>query len=286
MQFNVDTPSRNAQQIFFSDLDGTLLGNDDALEAFNVYWMEYASRFSAMLVYNTGRPLAYVEDLINRGHLLHAEYMICGNGNNIYHRGKLWEPWLIEMEKVGYSLNLISIIDDCLKHLRLAAVTVSTDRQDLSLRWWVECEGSLEDCFEVYSSISAQVQAMGNVYIYTYTLDEAQDYYKEYNDKQSYCLEAHMYPPGMNRCKGPSAKFLFDELQKSSKSLNTGIWAGDAENDVGMLSNPSFKGILVANHDDSIRKAAADPTLRCTIYRAKEAYAAGVVEGLQFFSES
>ena len=95
-----------------------------------------------------------------------------------------------------------------------------------------------------------------------------------------------MYPPGMKRCKGPSAKFLFDELQKSSKSLDTGIWAGDAENDVGMLSNPSFKGILVANHDDSIRKAAADPTLRCTIYRAKEAFAAGVVEGLQFFSES
>ena len=90
----------------------------------------------------------------------------------------------------------------------------------------------------------------------------------------------------MKRCKGPSAKSLFDELQKSSKSLDTDIWAGDAENDVGMLSIPSFKGILVANHDDSIGKAAADPALRCTIYRAKEAFAAGFVEGLQFFSES
>ena len=92
MQFNADSLSTNAQQIFFSDLDGTLLGNEDSLEAFNMYWMGYAFRCSAMLVYNTGRPLAYVEKLINRGHLLHAEYMICGNGNNIYHRGKLWEP--------------------------------------------------------------------------------------------------------------------------------------------------------------------------------------------------
>ena len=95
-----------------------------------------------------------------------------------------------------------------------------------------------------------------------------------------------MYSAGMKKGKGPSAKFIFDELQKSTKSLDTGIWAGDAENDVGMLSIPSFKGILVANHDDSIRKAAADPTLSCTIYHAKEAFAAGVVEGLQFFSQS
>ena len=239
-----------------------------------------------MLVYNTGRPLAYVQDFVNKGMLLPVEYNLCGNGKNIYYHGRLWEPWLAELDRVGYNLNLIDAVEKFLKEINLPTITVHIDREDLSIRWWVACEASLEDCLEAYCSINGQVQDMGNVYIWQYSFSDVKEYYKDPKDWQSVGIEAEMFPAHIKNAKGPSAAFLYEEFQKSNKSLDTGIWAGDSGNDVGMLSIPSFKGIVVANHDEHLGKAVEDAPPGTSIYRARQSFAAGVLEGLQFISRS
>eukprot|EP01056_Protomagalhaensia_sp_Gyna25_P001310 Protomagalhaensia_sp_Gyna_25__1309@NODE_1657_length_1653_cov_10_636307_g1355_i0_p1_GENE_NODE_1657_length_1653_cov_10_636307_g1355_i0NODE_1657_length_1653_cov_10_636307_g1355_i0_p1_ORF_typecomplete_len472_score15_47S6PP/PF05116_13/3e34Hydrolase_3/PF08282_12/2_9e18CBM_25/PF03423_13/4e08HAD/PF12710_7/3_5e02HAD/PF12710_7/0_18_NODE_1657_length_1653_cov_10_636307_g1355_i01691416 len=67
-----------------TDLDGTLLGHDDALRSFNKYWERTQLFKGSLLVYNTGRNLKDFLRAAKTYNLLKPAVAICGVGTEIY----------------------------------------------------------------------------------------------------------------------------------------------------------------------------------------------------------
>lgn len=71
-------------QLFATDLDGTILGDDQAAQQFKVMWGQQEPTTRPLLCYNTGRLLDDVLHLIQSGRLIEPDYVISGVGTSIY----------------------------------------------------------------------------------------------------------------------------------------------------------------------------------------------------------
>ncbi len=71
-------------RFFSSDLDGTLLGDNEAEQRFKATWETLEGETRPLLCYNTGRMLDDVTDLIERGKLPKPDYIISGVGTCVY----------------------------------------------------------------------------------------------------------------------------------------------------------------------------------------------------------
>jgi len=67
-----------------TDLDGTLVGHDDYLEAFKEHWTAYHACRGSILVYSTGRNLKDFLRVACEKKLLRPDYVVCGVGTEIY----------------------------------------------------------------------------------------------------------------------------------------------------------------------------------------------------------
>jgi sucrose-6-phosphatase len=70
--------------LIVTDLDSTLLGNDDALEEFNKIFKEHRQNYGSKLVYATGRSLKLYQDLESEVDLLPPDMLIASVGSEIY----------------------------------------------------------------------------------------------------------------------------------------------------------------------------------------------------------
>jgi mannosylfructose-6-phosphate phosphatase len=68
--------------LLISDLDGTLLGDDRALDGFSVWYAQVNDRLR--LVYSSGRFLDSIRESIDRFHLPQPDAIICGVGTEIH----------------------------------------------------------------------------------------------------------------------------------------------------------------------------------------------------------
>lgn len=77
-------PSGNGT-LLITDIDGTLIGQDDALAAFNDLWTSHFASCGSKLVYNTGRSVDSFIRLVRRtnGGVLVPDAFICNNGTTI-----------------------------------------------------------------------------------------------------------------------------------------------------------------------------------------------------------
>ena len=132
-------------EILFCDLDNTLLGDDNQSEQMFIReWPKYQKEFKAMLVYNTGRPLSKVLEWIDAERLPPVEFVICGQGLNIYYNKELWQPWLKHMENTKFQLQVLNEMETKLAKMHTKMIIdnggkceIQIDRKHFMLRFFV-----------------------------------------------------------------------------------------------------------------------------------------------------
>ena len=71
-------------RLFSTDLDGTLLGKDEARELFNTTWANLDEQNRPCLCYNTGRMHENVLELVDQNVLPAPDFIISGVGTSVY----------------------------------------------------------------------------------------------------------------------------------------------------------------------------------------------------------
>jgi sucrose-6F-phosphate phosphohydrolase len=232
--------------LLVSDLDGTLLGDEVALDQFRNWFRPLRNRFR--LVYSSGRFIESVRSSIQENALPEPDAIICGVGTAIYDvRGRLR---VSDWPRLTGQWDIDAIQDACkpFKQLQLqpaeflSAHKISFYAADLDSRFLSELAERLTE-----SGVNVSI-----VYSSNRDLD--------------------VLPAGVD--KGAAAAYLADhwEIPKSRT-----IVAGDSGNDASMICC-GFCGIVVANAQPELRQLRGE-----NIYQAESQHAAGVREGLEYW---
>ena len=233
-----------SRSLLVSDLDGTLLGDEEALDQFSA-WYE-AHRASLRLAYATGRCFDSVADLVGSTSLPEPDAVIGAVGTEItlYPSGQGVDDW--PPHSASWAPDAIRNTLAKLARFKPQPAEFQTDfklsyyAHDLDARFLVELHRHLADAGHYVET----------VYSSNRDLD--------------------VLPPGVN--KGSALVFL---ASKWRLRRNRVIVAGDTGNDASMF-RAGFRGIVVNNAQPELAALhGAD------IYHAKRAYAAGVLEGVR-----
>mmetsp|Transcript_1883 Transcript_1883/g.6741 ORF Transcript_1883/g.6741 Transcript_1883/m.6741 type:complete len:340 (-) Transcript_1883:65-1084(-) len=86
--------------MLISDLDGTMIGDDEATARFSAFWEARHEAAGSMLVYSTGRSLASVEELLKdkEGILAEPDMLITGVGTQVWLRDSETSSWVEDQE--------------------------------------------------------------------------------------------------------------------------------------------------------------------------------------------
>ena len=229
-----------------SDLDGTLLGDEDGLRAFSAWVKQHRGRLK--LVYNSGRLVDSIAEVIASTALPVPDAIIGGIGTEIrYTRGsRLAGRWLSNVE--GWNRSLIE---------------------------------SIVSGFDGVDQQPENNQAPYKVSFYAF--DASASLLKEMRRRldQAGCRADLIYssardldfvPRGAN--KGSAAAFLTSAWSLPPERV---VVSGDTGNDLAMFEI-GCRGIVVANAHSELRNLEGDH-----VYHAEGRHAYGVLEGLRQF---
>jgi sucrose phosphatase-like protein len=233
-----------ATHLIISDLDGTLLGDDEALRQFGC-WAS-ARRQSLRLAYSSGRFVESVRESIKDTPLPEPDAIIGNVGTDIYlyPAGKRLEAWHQHIgvnwdaERARATLRDISGLrpqpDECQSSYKVSYFFEGAQPDDLA-------------------HIKRRLKEAGV---------EAELVYSSNRDLD-------VLPARAN--KGTAAAFLARTWEFDPQRV---IVCGDSGNDRKMFEH-GFRGIVVANAHDELQRLDGD-----NIYHARRSFAAGVLEGI------
>ena len=237
-----------APRLLIADLDGTLLGDDRALERFG-RWFETRQE-QVRLVYNSGRFFEAVDGLIDSTPLPGPDAVIGGLGTeiNFYPDGSTVEGWPPCGDR--FSADRVREVLAGYGRLRLQPAPsqgkfkLSYDASDLEAPFLDELRSRLKGAGQ---------------------------------DVEIFCGsggELHFLPAGAN--KGLAADFLVTQWRLHPSQV---VVAGDTGDDLSMF-RCGFRGIVVANAHPELRSL-----VHADVYHSPQPHADGVVDGMTYWTE-
>jgi sucrose-6F-phosphate phosphohydrolase len=228
------------------DLDGTLLGDDQALDVFASWFAQASAHFR--LAYASGRFVESVRTSISNSNLPEPDAIIGGVGTQIYdvaagRRMAMWPPSIFEWNP--YIVRAV-----CASHREL---TLQPDH--LQSQYKISFFGcDLDPPF--FNRLMLQMATAGQ---------RVTTVYSSNRDLDILPADAH---------KGAATAYLAHRWRINSQQV---IVAGDSGNDADMF-HAGFRGIVVGNARPELRTLKAPH-----IYHATADFALGVLEGLEYW---
>jgi sucrose-6F-phosphate phosphohydrolase len=230
--------------IIATDLDGTLVGDDSALQKLNEMLQEPIQNDNLKLVYVTGRSPELFEELRQSKGLLEPAALITAVGTEIYVKGDRLPYWpKINYWDKEYIRSTLSSYKDLKEQQK-------SEQRDYKISYFYKGYQVVVDEIRNRLGSNYDVVYSGNLYL-------------------------DVLPSGIN--KGTAIEFLFNFWQLPKTSV---IACGDSENDISMLER--YKAIIVGNATQELLKWYGNDE-NPEIYVAKDPYANGLIEGLSHF---
>lgn len=245
-----DSMRSPAIRLFSTDLDGTLLGNPDAVWRFSERWASLDPGRRPLLAYNTGRTIADTQSLIAARHLPEPEFIIGSLGtelhDSLYNRSAEYRTQFGD----SWDVALVDAIVGAIPGIRRQSAEFTSAFKS-SWHWIRAPRGEIEELEQRLCGAGLQVSM---VYSCRYFLD--------------------IVP-----ARGGKGNALAWLCQRLSISLSNVLVAGDTANDTTMFLLPGVRGIIVENALPELLAA----TVKRPIYVARQPMADGVLEGLEHY---
>jgi hypothetical protein len=245
-----------AKFMFITDLDNTLVGDDEALSTLNQHLSQHRDEHGTLLVYSTGRSPTLYGELRQEKDLLDPDYVVLSVGTLIFQQGSEapdpdWSNYLSE----GWDRDEVVAIASHFSDLIFQPLSEQTD---FKVSFYLE--GTIAK--EVIPRLESELGDRGLDAQLVYSSDKDLD----------------ILPRKGN--KGAAVAFLQKKLGMVGDRT---VVCGDSGNDLSMFQQANAKGIIVGNAKPELRNWHLPQTTTDT-YLAQRPYAGGILEGLHYFN--
>ena len=237
-------------RLFSTDIDGTIYDGPESAGLFCEFWTSLRDREEPpILVYNTGRELADTLSLIEETGLPVPDFLICGVGTVIYcpQEAETLDAW---GEHLGQDWDFDIVWGTVLEHGRARPQPDACQNPHKCSWFWEDAEP------EAIEAVVAKVEERGV---------RVQAIYSSNRDLDFLPVRAN---------KGNAIAWLGERLEVPGSGI---VVAGDSGNDSSMYGVDGVRGVLVSNAEPALVEAVR----KVSPFRASQACAAGVIEGLE-----
>ncbi len=241
--------------LLITDLDRTLVGNDESLQRLNYILDRYRQTWGTKIVYATGRSRASYQELATAQQLLSPDALVASVGTEIY-LGESTTPdpqWVAKLSVNWY---------------RDRIVAIASQFADLEPQPPAE-----QRPFKVSYYLSPSVAAA--------VLSQLQELFQQQQLEVEIIYSGNkdldILPRGGD--KGTAVRLLRNRWQIDAEQT---VVCGDSGNDIALFKYGQERGIIVGNAHSELRLWHELHPIEYH-YLAVADYAAGILEGLKYF---
>ncbi|MEP0854196.1 MULTISPECIES: sucrose-phosphate phosphatase [Cyanophyceae] len=241
--------------LFVTDLDNTLVGDDDALAELNRHLSKHREECGTKIVYATGRSPVLYQELATERELIEPDVLVLSVGTEIYHNGsdKPDPDWIKRLSQNWDRDRVVATT----AHFSDLVPQPQSEQGPFKASYFLSPEAAVE----VLPQLEDLLQERGLDVKLVYSSGKDLDI--------------------LPRCgnKGAATAFLRENFGISP--LQT-VVCGDSGNDLSMFESGETRGIIVGNAQPELLKwHQANPS--DNRYFAKAYCAGGILEGLKNF---
>lgn len=242
--------------LFVTDLDNTLVGDDNALKELNQQLSQHRQEYGTKIVYATGRSRSIYHDLKLEKQLLDPDALIASVGTEVYDDDGQDSPDPAWSEKLSQGWDRDLVVATAAHYADLVAQPDSEQRP-FKVSYFLTEEAGVE----VLPRLESQLSERG------------------LNVKLIYSGGKDLDILPRNADKGLAVQFL---QQKWGIDGTHTVVCGDSGNDIALFSVGEARGIIVGNARPELRKWY-DENPADYRYLAQAHCAGGILEGLHHF---